>query len=172
MLFIWGMPGSGKSSVGRLLAGILGNGYIDLDEWIGLKTGIPVDKWFAQYGEAAFRVVESVHLKELVDVGGDLVIGCGGGTPCFSKNAQLMNESGLTCFLDVPIEVLALRLSEIEERKKRPLLMLNPAVPVLETISQIAAGRRIFYDSAKVRLVISSDASAHQIAATIGGFLE
>jgi shikimate kinase len=171
IIFLWGMPGSGKSTVGKLLAAILGRRYLDLDDWIEVKTGLSVEKWISQKGETVFRVIESTVLKELVNAGGKMIVACGGGAPTFDNNAQLMNDSGVTCFLDIPDDELISRMTKPEERDKRPLLKMNSETSLSEMIKQIANNRRVVYETAQIRLIASRKAKAEQFAATLAGIL-
>lgn len=171
-IFIWGMPGSGKSTVGKLLATIKGIGHHDLDERIVRGTGISIERWFAEYGEEAFREVESQYLKELMDAKGKFIVSCGGGTPCNEGNAQSMNESGLTIFLDVPNEELVNRLTCFGELDKRPLLTLDPSSSVFRIIDEMANDRRRYYNKAYLRILSSGLTSTKQIVTTLAGILD
>lgn len=170
-IFIWGMPGSGKSTVGKLLASIKGIEHYDLDDRIVSGTGISIERWFAEYGEEAFRAVESLYLRELVDAKGKFIVSCGGGTPCFEENARLMHESGVTIFLDVPNEELATRLTALNEQAKRPLLATKPSLLVSGIIDEMSSHRRRYYDTAQVRIVSSGLTSPGQTSAMIAGIL-
>jgi shikimate kinase len=170
-IFIWGMPASGKSTIGKLLASIKGIAHYDLDEWIVSGTGISIERWFAEFGEEAFRKVESQYLKGLLDFKGNFVVSCGGGTPCFEENARRMEESGVTIFLDVPNEALVTRLTSLDERGKRPLLAKKPALLVSEIIDEMSSHRRRYYNTAQIRIVASGLASPRQTAAMIAGIL-
>lgn len=115
-IYLIGMPGSGKSTVGRLLAKRLGYQFIDLDGMIEKNALMFIDELFEKYGEAKFRELETESLKNLPD--GNLVISCGGGIVTKKENKLLM--TGYTIYLDTEIEIIRQRL---KEDYVRPLLM-------------------------------------------------
>jgi shikimate kinase len=113
-----GMPGSGKSSIGRALALRAGRAFLDTDALIERRLGRRVSDVFRVYGEAAFRDHETAALKSLSP--GLQIVSCGGGIVLREENWVEMRRLGVTAFLDVAENVLADRLSE--GRRKRPLL--------------------------------------------------
>ena len=86
-IILCGFMGSGKSTVGLLLAKKLGMSFIDLDTYIEKKEGMTVSKIFEKYGEPYFRKVEKESAKELAEKNG-LVIAAGGGTLVDKENAE------------------------------------------------------------------------------------
>lgn len=118
-IFLIGFMASGKSYLGRELARLAGFPFLDLDELIVQRSGLSITDWFAQHGEEAFRQYEAEQLRS-VDAFPDLILACGGGTPCFHQNIAWMNEHGLTVFLEVPTELLWQRLAAAGN--SRPLL--------------------------------------------------
>lgn len=119
-VFICGMPGSGKSTLGKKLAARLNAGFIDLDKAIEVETGKSPADWLVQDGESAFRAVESEVLRNL-DLGTFTVVSCGGGTPCFNENLAWMLHAGKVVYLDLPIGMLLQRLQQADA-DERPLL--------------------------------------------------
>lgn len=119
-LYLIGLPGSGKSFLGKKLAEELKIFFIDLDEAIEQEAGISVNKIFSEKGEEYFRNVEAIALRQQSKAPG-FVMACGGGTPCFHDNMKFMNESGISVFLNVPISEIVKRLS-VKEKQVRPLL--------------------------------------------------
>jgi shikimate kinase len=118
IVYLVGMPGSGKSTVGRELAGKLGVPFIDLDDEIEQAAGRAVTEIFAAEGEAGFRAREA---KALVDASmhDPAVIACGGGVVLEPANRITLRSTGTCVFLEVPIEVLSTR---IEPNDDRPLI--------------------------------------------------
>ncbi len=117
-VFLVGMPGSGKTSVGEALAGLLGRPFVDLDSEVERKAGTPIQEIFRVGGESRFREVEAEVLAEASASGVPAVIACGGGTVLDEENRERMQSSGTVVTLTVPRSVLAARVW----RKPRPLL--------------------------------------------------
>ena len=119
LIFIIGYMGSGKSTFGKQLAEKLDHSFLDLDELIEKEACMSVAEIFENAGEDEFRQLEhQVLLDHLNDK--NTVIATGGGTPCHFDNMDLMNEQGITIFLDTPVEIIIGRL--IPDADKRPLL--------------------------------------------------
>ncbi len=100
-----GMPGCGKSTLGRLLAGRLGRRFADCDEVLTKAAGKPIPEIFAKEGEAAFRNMESAVLSDLSKESG-LVIATGGGVVTQERNFPLLRQNSRVLFLDIPPEGL------------------------------------------------------------------
>ena len=100
-----GMPGSGKSAVGRLSAQYLGREFIDLDELIAGRDGRSITDIFAQSGEPYFRELEAKLVKEVAARTG-VVIATGGGTVLDPENVRYLRMNGRLIFLDRPPEQL------------------------------------------------------------------
>ena len=111
--------GSGKSTLGKALAQRCEVEFIDLDDYIEARAGKKIREIFADDGEAAFRDLERRMLLEVSgkDCG---LVACGGGTPCFGDNMELMNSHGTTILLQTSHERLFERLKR--GRHKRPLI--------------------------------------------------
>ena len=118
-VFLIGMPGSGKSTLGKLLAQALGYSFVDLDLEIEAKEGATIEAIFELKGEAYFRQIEAQVLETVVDRKDDFVMATGGGTPCFYNGLSLMQEKGKVVFLNVSPAILFERLTS---DTKRPLL--------------------------------------------------
>jgi shikimate kinase len=118
-IYLIGMPGSGKSTLGRKLASALAIRFIDLDHEIEQNEGKVISQIFAELGEDEFRKIESNQLHAWASAQGQFVIATGGGAPCFLNGIDLINETGISIFLDVPVNELVRRL---KENKDRPLL--------------------------------------------------
>lgn len=105
-----GFMGSGKTTVGRILARSLHRKFVDLDEFIEDKAGMTVAELFAKEGEAAFRAAEHRAVEELALQNG-LVIAAGGGTLLNAENAALLRAGGYVVLLDPDLECLQQRLA-------------------------------------------------------------
>ncbi len=116
-IYLIGMPGSGKTTIGKKLAERINYRYIDLDEYIEKQACLFISEIFQMYGEKYFRDLESNMLLELSKLD-NIVVACGGGIVVNKKNKNLMK--GLVLYLTAP-------LAELEKRTKgtediRPLL--------------------------------------------------
>lgn len=115
-VYLIGMPGSGKSTIGKLLSERLGRTFVDLDHMIERDAMMFIDEMFEKYGEQTFREYETKAL-EAVSKCEDLVVSTGGGIVTEKRNKALMQ--GIVIYIDTEIEI-------IEERIKtdfpRPLL--------------------------------------------------
>jgi len=119
-IFLIGYMGSGKTTIGKLLANRLGWGFVDMDAHIEAKEYKPVSQIFAEKGEQEFRLMEQKCLHEVAEFD-DVVISTGGGAPCFFDNMEFMNAHGTTIYLKLSAAELAERL-ESSHANKRPLL--------------------------------------------------
>ena len=101
-----GMPGAGKSTVGRLLAQELNRPFFDLDEEIVRFAGRSIPEIFATDGEATFRNLETEVLREVLANQKGIVLATGGGAVLRDENVDLLHRNGKICFLDRPLEAL------------------------------------------------------------------
>ena len=130
-----GMPGSGKSTVGRLVAERLGRTFLDTDEMVERETGQPAAQLIEEHGEAAFRAAEWAAVQTACAVD-DAVIAAGGGAVLDPLNRWAFKEHGLRLRLDAPADVLATRLSASGVR--RPLLGDHIADGLTRTMAERA----------------------------------
>lgn len=94
-----GMPSSGKTTVGRILAEKCGKQLADTDEYIIKKIGMPISDFFAKHGEAEFRKIEKETVAELSATGGR-IIATGGGAVLDAENVRALKQNGVLVFLD------------------------------------------------------------------------
>ncbi|MCC6502132.1 MAG: shikimate kinase [Deltaproteobacteria bacterium] len=116
-----GFMGTGKSTVGRLLARRLGFAFLDLDELIEKEAGMPIREIFSSSGEAGFRASESKTIERLSagEFGTDLVVSTGGGAVVREENRALLRSFGtIVCLKASPEEILR----RVGSRADRPLL--------------------------------------------------
>ena len=117
-VYLVGMPGSGKSSVGRALAPLLSLPFVDLDEEVEQQAGRSVAEIFERGGEGTFRLAESRALAA-VAAGGRAVVACGGGIVLDPSNRALLTSSGVVVYLEAGLEILRARVGD---GAGRPLL--------------------------------------------------
>jgi shikimate kinase len=120
-LFLIGLPGSGKSTLGKQLAPRLHLPFLDLDDVIEQNAQQPIRTIFAQRGEDAFRQLERDALQQLTTAQSAFVLATGGGAPCFFDNMAYMKRHGTIVFLDVPVATIVQRLQGAQITD-RPLL--------------------------------------------------
>ena len=101
-----GMPGAGKSTVGKRLAEALEREFFDLDEEIVRVAGCPISDIFASEGEAAFRNLETRVLREVLSHKKNIVLATGGGAILRDENVDLLHRNGKIYFIDRPLAAL------------------------------------------------------------------
>lgn len=160
---------SGKTTFGRALARKSGLQHIDLDFYIEQRFHTTIRDIFATKGETEFRRIENAMLREVGEMS-DVVISCGGGTPCFGDNMEYMNSRGTTVCLQASDEVIANRI--IQAGNKRPLMAGKPKEEIISTLRQHMAVRKPYYDQASI--IISGDRleNKDQIAKTVDDFIK
>lgn len=147
-LWLVGMMGAGKSSVGRRAAARLEVPFTDTDRLVAARFGMPVAEIFAAAGEEAFREAEHDAVVEASTAEG--IIATGGGVVLSDANVALMRESGTVVWLDAEPATLA---SRVGTGRSRPLLA-GDASPE-RRLAEILADRRPRYeDAAHVRIVV------------------
>ena len=120
-IFLIGYMGSGKSTMGRSLSAYLNIDLIDLDHYIEARYHKSVRELFAERGEDAFRKIETNMLHEVGEFE-NVIIACGGGTPCYFDNMDYMNHKGITIYMKASHEALMRRLSLPKAKAKRPII--------------------------------------------------
>jgi shikimate kinase len=109
-VFLLGLPGSGKTTLGKEMASSLGIKFIDLDSEIEKSEGATIREIFQVKKEDYFRKVESALLKKWCESTTDFVMATGGGAPVFFDNMTLIKNSGISVFLDVPASEITNRI--------------------------------------------------------------
>lgn len=145
-ILIIGYMGAGKTTLGKVLAKELGLPFYDLDWYIESRMMKTVPQLFAERGEEGFRKVEHNMLHEVAEFE-DVVISCGGGTPCFYDNMEYMNAQGDTVYLKASPEVLYahLQMGKVE----RPLLKNKTREEMQAFIKEQLSEREKYYTKAR-----------------------
>lgn len=146
-IFLIGYMGSGKSTLGRTVSQLTGMPFIDLDSYIEGRYHMTVRDIFDKWGEDGFRSRERAMLAEVAAFE-DTIIACGGGTPCFFDNIDVMNAAGTTVYLDTGINRLHERL--MRGRHKRPLIADMDGDQLRQFIVESLGKREPFYTRASV----------------------
>lgn len=151
-IILVGYMGSGKTTVGRQLAMALGLSFYDLDWYIEMRYHRTVAQIFAERGEDGFREIERNMLHEVAEFE-DIVLSCGGGTPCFFDNMEYLNQMGETVYLQAAPEVLAMHLKM--GKVERPLIKGKTDEELIQYICESLKTREPFYTKAKHTLDVS-----------------
>jgi shikimate kinase len=151
-LFLIGLPGSGKSTLGRQLAAHYGREFVDLDKVIVREAGRSIPEIFAAEGEIGFRQREAAALTRVAARPHPLVVATGGGTPCFHDNMLLLRRVGFVLWLAVPVPELVRRLAGAGQAA-RPLLAAtthggSPETALSEHLHRTLEARERFYTQA------------------------
>ena len=112
--FLVGFMGAGKTTLGSQVAERLALPFFDLDARIELDAGISIGEIFEAEGERGFRERETNMLRKLIASGPDGVIATGGGAFTFEENRDIMNEAGVSVWLDVPIDEIVTRVARMD----------------------------------------------------------
>ena len=164
-VILTGFMGTGKTSLGKLLATRLGRPFVDIDKKIEDEAHLSIPKIFERFGEAHFRELEKAAVKDLSERRG-LVIATGGGTIKDEENLQLLKSTGvMICLTTEPEEIF----NRTARRGERPVLD-GGGNERLETIKKLLAERKKFYDRADYQ-VDTTDWSPIQIIDDICKYL-
>lgn len=129
-IYLVGLMGSGKTTVGRQLARRLGRTFLDSDQEIEIRTGVRVSTIFEIEGEEGFRRREAQAIAELV-CSQDIVLATGGGAVLDPANRKALKETGWVVYLNVPP---ALLWNRVRHDKSRPLLQVGNPLARLENL--------------------------------------
>mgnify|MGYP001302773205 CR=1 FL=1 len=131
-LALVGLPGCGKSTIGRQLAHRLALSYVDSDTEIEAELGMPIRAYFEKHGEAAFRDVEQAVLRQLCERD-DLVLATGGGAVLRPDNRKVLKHACTVVYLRASPEDLWRRL---RHDTKRPLLQVPDGLARLQSLAR------------------------------------
>ena len=138
--------GSGKTTVGKALSKDTGMMFYDLDWYIESRMHKTVSQLFAERGEEGFRKIEYNMLHEVAEFE-DVIISCGGGTPCFFDNIDYLNRQGDVIYLKATPETLYKHL--LMAKVERPLLKGKSPDELIAYITQHLKEREPFYSRAR-----------------------
>lgn len=163
-IYLIGFMGCGKSTLGRKMAGLMNLNFIDLDKYIEERNFKTIPLIFEEDGEQGFREKEKNALTEVSQFE-NVIIGTGGGTPCFFDNMALMNRTGITVYISPDTETLANRISH--SRTERPLVAGKSREELISFIDRTLEKRNPFYRQSKIILSGENNLSAKGVIETI-----
>ncbi len=159
-IYLIGLPGAGKTTVGRGLARSLDMNFIDTDQMIEKRTGVSISHIFEIEGEAGFRKRES-RLFEEISHGARAVISTGGGIILSESNRKLMRQHGQVVYLKASVDIL---WSRLENCQNRPLLQTSaPRARIAELMKE----REPLYDAQADLIVEVASEAANRTARKI-----
>jgi shikimate kinase len=149
-IFLIGFMGSGKTYCGKQLSLKLHIPFYDLDELIVTEIGKTINEIFAEEGEEYFRLKEKEILHTITESHETFIMACGGGAPCYFNNIEYMNESGVTVWMNTPVDILYERL--LKEKENRPLLKHLSDEQLKGFIIKKFSDRKMYYEQAAIRI--------------------
>ena len=164
-----GMPGSGKSTFGRQIAKQLNFSFIDLDQLIEKETGKKIRDIFTLEGEGKFREFETFFLEKTLASEDGLVLSTGGGTPCFNDNMEVINQKGVSVYLDVSLEEINKRLLR-DQTGKRPMFAGLDDGEITLKLKNLILQREFYYLKSKIILSGEDLSTEHLLSALMGFF--
>lgn len=155
-IYLTGFMGSGKSTVGPLLAQRWAYRFVDLDDVIEEAIQMPIRHYFREHGEQAFRAREREALRAASQLEAS-VIAVGGGALTFTENMMLARETGCVVYLQASVDELVQRLED--QASERPLLQNKKGgvltrTAMAEKIARMLSSRTPFYEQAHLTLCV------------------
>ncbi|MGB3774130.1 MAG: shikimate kinase [Leeuwenhoekiella sp.] len=153
-IILLGYMGSGKSTVGRILAGKLKLDFVDFDQFLEEKENMSIKDIFSRKGEIYFRKLEHKYLEEVLSITPRAVISLGGGTPCYGTNMELIKHKVKnSVYIKVGIEELTERLWNA--REERPLLKHQDTREKMdEFVRKHLFERSFYYNQAAIKILV------------------
>ncbi|MGE5488342.1 MAG: shikimate kinase [bacterium] len=158
-IYLVGFMASGKTTIGRALADRLGWEFLDLDEAIEAEQQCTIAEIFDRFGEEHFRALETEAIRKQVRrvrTGKPVVMAVGGGAFTRDENYELLQENGVTVWLDCPFELACRRVAANSDRP----LARDP-----EKFAALYEARRAAYARADFRIEVTSDDPAPAVVA-------
>jgi shikimate kinase len=151
-IILIGYMGSGKTTIGKALSKETGMMFYDLDWYIESRMHKTVAQLFAERGEEGFRKIEYNMLHEVAEFE-DVIISCGGGTPCFFDNMDYLNQQGDVVYLKATPETLYKHL--LMGKVERPLLKGKTPDELIAYITEHLKERAPYYEKARHSLDVN-----------------
>ncbi len=169
-IVLLGYMGSGKSTIGKILARQLNYNFIDFDDFLQEREKMTIKEIFNVKGEIYFRKLENKYLKQVLEIQPATVISLGGGTPCYGDNMEIIKNSGNpTVYIKVAVGELTARLWKA--RAVRPLLAHQDTPEKMdEFVRKHLFERSFYYHQASIKVLADGRSAlkiAHEIKARV-----
>ncbi|MDE6338792.1 MAG: shikimate kinase [Muribaculaceae bacterium] len=158
----------GKTTFGRALARRLGLEFIDLDFYIEQRFRKSINEIFHDKGEEEFRRIEASMLREVGEFE-NVIISCGGGTPCFHSNMDYMLDKGDVVWLQASVDRITQRL--LINSSRRPLMKGKCEEEIRQAVLDGLAQRETHYNRANIHFASDELEDRRQIDNTVEKFL-
>ena len=163
-IILIGYMGAGKTTIGKALSKDLGVIFYDLDWYIESRMRKSVAQIFAERGEEGFRKIEYNMLHEVAEFE-NVIISCGGGTPCFFDNMDYLNQQGDVVYLKATPETLYKHL--LMAKIERPLLKDKTPEELIDYITEHLKERAPYYEKAHYTLDVNVLDNNDKIATSV-----
>ena len=168
-IILLGYMGCGKSTIAVKLSKMINVPFVDLDEMIEKKANLSINAIFDTHGEIYFRRLEHEVFVELLQTPERIIIGLGGGTPCYANNHELLKGEGIvSIYLKASIETLFNRL--VLNKSKRPLIADKSEGEMKEFIAKHLFDRSFYYNQAQYKVNVD-DKTIDQVVLDIVSIL-
>ena len=152
-IILLGYMGCGKSTIAQKMSKITNIPFLDLDNCIEEREKKSINSIFEERGEIYFRKLEHEILVELLQSSEDVIIGLGGGTPCYANNHELLKgDNVISIYLKASIETLYNRL--VYNKSKRSLIANMSEEEMKEFIAKHLFDRSFYYNQAQYKVVV------------------
>ena len=168
-IILLGYMGCGKTTIAHRLSNITTIPCFDLDKCIEERTNLSIKEIFEQRGEIYFRKLEREVLIDLLNAPDDLILGLGGGTPCYANNHELLKgDNIMSIYLKASVNTLFERL--VSNKSKRPMIADKSNDELKEFIAKHLFDRSFYYNEAQYKVTIdgkTKDETAQEILAIL-----
>jgi shikimate kinase len=162
-IILLGYMGCGKSTIAKRLSKITQIPFVDLDKCIEDKMDLSINQIFEAKGEVYFRKLEREVFIELLNAPEKMIIGLGGGTPCYANNHELLKGVNvISIYLKASIETLFERL--VFNKSKRPLIADKNEDEMKEFIAKHLFDRSFYYNQAQYKVIVDGKTIDETIA--------
>jgi shikimate kinase len=161
-LVLVGLMGAGKTTVGTECAARLGRPFVDTDDLVVARVGMPFIDFWTNHGEAAFREMEREVVVDVCASPEPLVVACGGGTVVDPDSRRRLRAAGVVVWLRAPVRVLASRVGSQPDHA-RPLLAGDPVV----ALGRLEAAREAAYEGSAHVTVDTADRDVDEVASSV-----